>query len=252
MNVPIVCLIASYKEGPLIQGAIRSALKATPHVLVFDGPTEGVQIEDAEDTDCGSYQKYLKYVGEFDTETSKRNLMLQYARQITVKHKPFWILTLDADEILVWPEYLQDWLNMLQPGYPQSGENIAALKRTEATHRPDITRPLTVDGETFDIVTKSGNGMWTDIVPSRCIHSSIIKRYDVGCWRIETPDGVFGGLDNAQSPLPPMYGEPHIHHRAYMRRPERRVLRLHMGEEKRWKEANVFGQNLAEIENPNA
>ena len=241
MTDPIVCLIASYKEGALIQGAIRSALKATPHVIVFEGPTEGIEIEGADDTNLGPYTKYLKYKGNFESETVKRNAMLDYARMKNPV-KPFWILTLDADEIIVWPEFLIDWLGLLRPGYPQSSENIAALKRTEAAYRPDMVKEI--DG--LEVVTQSSSGLWTDLAPSRCVHSSLVKRYDVGCWRIETPDGNFGTLDHIDAEHPPLFGEPHIHHRAYMRRPERRVLRLHEGEEKRWMEQNL-GSNVARI-----
>ena len=214
---PIVVLISSYKEGSLVQGAIRTALEVTNNVIVFEGPTEDVVIENADVTDTGGWQ--LQGIGVWETETSKRNHMLEHARKM-MNHS-FWIVTLDADEIIVWGEHLQDWLGILKPGYPGE-ENIVSMKRTE----PHLA---IINGEERDF-------LWTDICPSRCVHSSIVKRYDVGCWRIETPAGTFGTLDNRQSEFPPMFGEPHIHHRHYMRRPERKVLRLSQGEEKRWRE----------------
>lgn len=203
MTDPIVALIAGHKEGSLIQGAIRSALKAQPHfVIVYDCPVTGVKVE-GEPTNLGkSYTRYLSLKDhEFPTQYDMRNAMLGEARRKMRGH-PFWTLILDADEVLVWGEYLPDWLGQLKPGYPHSMENLIPLKLT---------------GFVNDVAMK---------VPSRVVHSSLIDEYLCGCWVFSDASGNVGVLGHTESEFMPAQGEPHIHHRHHMRRPERKSTRL--------------------------
>lgn len=246
MTDPIVALISSYKEGTLIQGTIRSVLACNPAlILVNDSPTKDVKVTwnevNAEDTDTGfrwltkpttepdfaplylhATQFDLEQPSSFPSESVKRSYMLAKARRRI--EGDFWILTIDADEILIWGEYLQDWLNILQPGYPDSIENIVPLKRTEAAWR-----------ET--------GGFATDIAPSRLVHSSLVERYLVSCWQVQTPDGKTVALSHSPAERMPMYGEPHIHHRSYLRRHERAAIRAHEGEERQ------HSQHLSDLSN---
>lgn len=221
-EVPIVCFISTYKEGQLVQGAIRSALACTNRILVFEGLTETEGVE-GEPTQLGIYNKYLAGTGRWDSESEKRNAMLQHARQKW--QKDFWIMILDADELLVWGENLRDWLNQLNPGL-HGPENVVPLK---------ITEHILKDNGTWDT--------WE--APHRLYHSSIIIRYVVGSWQFEAPGGKLGVLNSQPSDLPPIYGEPHIHHRHYLRRGERQAFRAHEHEEARWKKANMIGDGLA-------
>lgn len=208
MHDPIVCLISSYREGELIQGAIRSVLPLNCPILVFEGPTS-VQRPGGPKTEVGNFSDRLcgwKH-GEWIDEAAKRNEMLEHARS-EMRHNPFWLLTVDADEILVWAEYLPDWLNVLRPGYPASNENIVPMK---------LTMPGT-DDETI-------NGPVTWIQPSRLIHSSIIDHYQIGLLVAETPDGKQASYTAYRSAMPPCFGEPHIHHRYYLRRGDRAKMR---------------------------
>lgn len=207
MHDPIVCLISSYREGELIQGAIRSVLPLACPIVVFEGATS-VEKPGGPKTDSGAMYEFVdtwKY-GEWANEAAKRNAMLTHARYL-VDNSPFWILTVDADEILLWAEYLSDWLNALQPGYPH-GENIVPMK---------LTVPAT------DELTHNGPITW--IQPSRLIHSCIIARYVTGLAVAETPDGKEAVFNAERSYTPPCFGEPHIHHRYYLRRGERGKMR---------------------------
>lgn len=234
-EIPIVCFISTYREGKLPRGAIRSALKATPHIIVFEGLTESEHVE-GEATSLGrQYRQYLKEIAVWKSETEKRNAMLAYARRFF--RNDFWILILDGDEILVWGEYLRDWLDVLKPG-ADSAENVVPLKRTEAS-------TAWIENEDGVKVT---NGIYTDIAPSRLYHSSIIHSYYVGCWQFHTPDGQIAVMSHRQSDRPPAYGEPHIHHRSYLRRHDRAEFRARDHEEKRWLKENTPSviQNLTE------
>lgn len=221
---PIVCLVSTYREGNLARGAIRSALKATQNIIVFEGLTETEHIN-GDPTIFGNYKKYLKSTANWKSESDKRTAMLKYAKRHYGSN--FWCLLVDADEILVWGEYLQDWLHVLSPG-PGSDENIVPIKVTEGTIR---TTEIELEGEQKVEIPM---GVWTDIGPSHLYHASIIDHYVVGAWQFATPDGRVGVLDRKPAMRPPMMGEPHIHHRSYLRRGDRKEFRASGHEEQRW------------------
>ena len=221
---PIIALISSYKEGSLIQGTIRSIYDVAMKIIIFDGKHQEEDIEGPA-TNLGIYHNAERVYflhGEWDSETDKRNAMLECAKsRFAIADSGFWILTIDADEILVWGEYLPDWLEALNPGYP-GDENIVPIKRTEMQLHP---------------TTKN---VWTDLAPSRLVHSSMIKEYLVGCWKIKTPDDLEGFLNHVSpAPMPAVPGEPQIHHRAYLRRNARSKHRSSQGEEAKWIADNV-------------
>lgn len=219
MADPIIALISTYKEGKLPQGAIRSVISIAQDIVVFEGPTEGYEVE-GDKTDLGRFRRFLRSNTSWPDEHTKRTAMLNDTRKLIMRGKPFWALVIDGDEILIWGEYLQDWLNVLEPGYPHSEENLVPIKRTEAAWK------AYADGAV---------GPYADIAPSRLYHSSFVAEYRVGAWGITTTDGKEGYLDHRESERPPVYGEPHIHHRPYLRRHERASLRLsaYEGEEQR-------------------
>lgn len=213
MTNPIAVLISSYKEGKLIQGAIRSALTCDPvGIWIMDGKQDQGDIP-GEETDpelptLGWITPFSIRYQDFDKESEKRTALFEWMQEET-KNAPLWVLTLDADEILVWGEYLIDWLHVLKP---ENGEGVVPLKRTEA-HWAET------------------GGFHTDVAPSRLVHSSLIKRYLVSCWHVETPSGEKIALGHWKAERQPLYGEPHIHHRPYLRRFERGEIRAHEGEE---------------------
>lgn len=239
-NDPVICCISSYKEGQLIQGAIRSVHRHVHSIFVCEGATEPEMPEENESyipTDLGPYSPQAGisftrsglsyYEGTWKSEADKRSSILRDARRV-LPFADFWILVLDADEILVWGEYLVDYLSVLNPGR-NSVENVPSLKRTEAA-----MVPYRENMQSDEIYANRPVGVWTDLCPSRCYHSSLIERYSVGAWQIITQNGQTAYLDNKPSERTPAFGEPHIHHRPYLRRGERKSLRLTHGEEERW------------------
>lgn len=209
MHDPVVCLISSFREGELIQGAIRSASQCSDRIMVWEGATNAKASPTAgEKTRLGPMGVHVNdlHYGTWGDEAQKRNAMVQSAREHM--RKPFWMLTLDADEILVWSEYLGDWLNALRPGYPRSDQNVVPIK-------------ITVPG--YDDETKHGPA--TYIQPSRLVHSSLVGQYTNGLVLAVTPDGAKLDFSAYRSEIPPIVGEPHIHHRYYLRRPDRAAIR---------------------------
>lgn len=219
MTDPIVALIATCKEGQLVQGAIRSALACCSEVFVYEGLTEPAEVS-GDDTDVGKWYPFVNwYEDEWAAESAKRSEMLAAAK--LHMQGDFWILTLDADELLVWGENLPDWTGQLNPGYfgkgkgtGTTGENVVPLLRTEARWDSGL--------------------VYADVAPSRLVHSSLVDRYLVSCWQAVTPDQQTVVFDHYKSERQPFPGEPHIHHRAYLRRGERKLQRLSKGEEQRW------------------
>lgn len=226
MHDPVVCLISSFREGELIQGAIRSAVPCSEKIIVWEGSTNPKASPGmGEKTRLGDMGTAVSnfHVGAWGDEAKKRNAMLQHARDLM--QKPFWILTLDADEILVWSEYLGDWLNALRPGYPRSDQNVVPVK-------------ITVPG--YDEETKHGPA--TYIQPSRLVHSSLVARYTNGLVLAVTPDGAKLDFSAYRSEIPPVVGEPHIHHRYYLRRPDRAKTRGYQLEQEELRKAGVIDE----------
>lgn len=230
--IPIVVLISSYREGTLIQGAVDSVLQIATDILIYEGAvTEGSVIGVPTKLDYATQQLVYFRTGKWEKESEKRTEMVLEAK----KKQPggCWILTLDADEIVVWPEHLPALLNQLSPGYPKSPENIPSLKLTENIWvSNDNQYPF--DNENPNSGEYRSIGFWTDYAPSHLFHSSLIERYTVGGWRFLTPDGKEGILDRRPAPNMPCFGEPHIHHRPYLRIGERKELRLSNEEELEW------------------
>jgi len=193
-------------------------------IIVWEGSTNPKASPTAgEKTRIGPMQLAVNEfkTGSWGDEAKKRNAMLSSARHVI--GKPFWILTLDADEILVWSEYLTDWLNALRPGYPRSDQNVVPLK-------------ITVPG--YDEETKHGPA--TYIQPSRLVHSSLIDHYTNGLVLAVTPDGAKLDFSSYRSELPPVVGEPHIHHRYYLRRPDRARTRGYQLEQEELKKSGII------------
>lgn len=222
MSSPILVLISSYKEGTLIQGAIRSALQIrNAYVLIAEGPTEGVTVEGDETSfgweavewpnyECEGVRVFYTR-GTWPNERGKRNTLMAMARG----YGDCWFFPLDADEIIVWGEHIPDFLSQLRPGYPNSGENLVKLKLTEMSELNE-------------------HGNFSTRMAPRIIHSTMIAEYMVAGYMAKTPDNLFLYLGHEETEYPPALGEPHIHHRPYLRRPERKVLRLGAGEERRF------------------
>lgn len=231
---PIYAMVSTYQEGPYWEGCIRSLIGAVDHIFILEGSCVPKKKElHGEPTNIGIYQHsdgITVGIGRYPNEAAKRNALVGMAR--ATGRNPFWILTIDADEILVWGEYLRDWLYILDPS---QGQCMVPLKRTEALWNDlyIVDKELNAFGLTYDGKTIWGHYQ-TYIAPSRCIHSSILDKYIVGTYIYKNMDGVECSLGHELVPQFPMPGEPHILHRPYYRVGERGNLRLRVEDEHRY------------------
>jgi hypothetical protein len=218
----VVGLVSSFREGRMLTSAIES-LRALDGVLVYEGPVEGNEpagpVSVYGNVDRG---KVKIYDGEWASDAVKRTAMLQKAK--IAWPGELWGVWLDGDEILLWGEYLKDWL-----------EPVVALGTPENP----------VGGWPISLVELDSSVAWC---MGKVVRLDLIRRYLVSSSYIEMTDGTrrtVGNVD-AWSPLdgpmqhvngrphwrarPPLQGEPHLQHRPSLRDPGRQVERQNEAE----------------------
>lgn len=231
----IVGLISSYREGSLLRSCIASARTGCDSVCVFEGPI-GDELPDSTKADFPLPLEYLPSkitIGRWKSDAVKRTKMLWWARNRWVQQKlepdeerdPLWILWLDGDEILLWGEYLRDWIERAEK---ESGAGGFPLRLVE------------LDGS----VAKAYG---------RIVRGDLVERYLVAAYQLELVGGMIIALPNVQicaaggvpygygedkqitiedlaELRPPLAGEPHILHRPMLRDPAREAQRQHEAE----------------------
>lgn len=197
-------------------------------VAVFEGPVgEAPMTGEASPLTPAQKMGAIVKSGAWASDAAKRTAALEWARDKWKgmqpkgsKHAgPLWILWLDGDEVLIWPEFLRDFLHRASQ---VEGAFNWLIRLTE-----------------FDGSTAHCSG--------KCIRGDIVERYLVSSYQIEI-NGMTIALPNVPiwkpgEPLgevnrPPLQGEPHILHRSGLRAPSRTAARLHD------KEAEWFPQAL--------
>jgi hypothetical protein len=217
----IIACISAYREGRLLEGARASAAAGCDRVIVCDGPVE-----------------------RWGGDAGKRTHMLELARSEGArvraqkkgrKDEPLWVLWLDADELLLWGEYLRDWIGRVEE---ETGAGGFPLRIVE------------LDGSVA-------------LAYGKVIRADYVRRYLHSSYQVELTNGVVVALPNVKicgaggvpygpfphrpdpsgvlvpappgSPeveeylgrhRPPLAGEPHLLHRSLLRSPERSVRRL--------------------------
>ena len=114
----IVCLIATWSDGPLLARAVRSAGPFVDEVIVLDGVYRGVAAENnrrkgSPAADLAGARNAGALICEapesaWPDEVSKRNVLLELARAFEPEAR--WALVLDADEQLERGEALASYL----------------------------------------------------------------------------------------------------------------------------------------------
>jgi hypothetical protein len=217
----VVGLVSSFREGPMLATALRS-LEALEHVCVFEGPVEG-------NVPSGPVSELIKRPGLFfsegvwETDAAKRTAMVEWCRR-RWPGKPVWGLWLDGDELLLWGEYLGDWL-------------------WRVSQQGDDANP--VAGWPFPLVELDGS---VAICMGKLVRVDLIRRYLVSSSYIEMMDGSRRTVGNtkvysiSEGPLvenwrarPPLAGEPHLQHRPVLRSKLREVERQHRAEDRNYR-----------------
>ncbi len=217
----ILGLVPSYREGPLLEAALRS-LAPLDGTVVFEGPVEGNPPAGVE-SKIPAGLVTVRVDGEWETDADKRTAMLNLAKRKWPGE--LWGLWLDGDEILLWGEYLRDWLlRVTQQGTPDNP----------------------VGGWPFALVELDST---TTLCMGKLVRLDLIARYLISSSYIELVNGdrrTVGNVDYwnpLEGPLvrgddgrphwrarPPLQGEPHLQHRPVLRDRGREVERQHVAE----------------------
>lgn len=232
----VTVLLPTYKEGSLAASAIRSVLvPGVHHIVQFEGPVgDDAALSSPHDLMPSALMppgvEFHSRIGRWKDDAAKRTAMLQYAQDYEseiLDGRPLWILWLDGDEILLYGEYLADYV-------------LRAEKTTGA------------GGFALRLVELDGSVSFTH---NRIIRGENVKRYVHSIMTIELLSGLTVSLPNVQIcaqggvPMkidgskveledlatlrPPLMGEPHILHRSVLRDPNRVAVRQ-SDAEKQW------------------
>lgn len=239
-DVTIVGLVSAYKEGALVRGAIESLLRVRLDALyVYEGPAGdplGADVPESElpayragvgRSEPGELPRLCVHRARWRSDARKRDEMLQRAKR---EHPgPLWGVVVDGDEVLHNAEYLRDMVQAV------------------AWDDPEIARiPLR-------LIERDGS---VSIIGARVMRLDLLRSYDISSSLLTNIHGVQEGWGNRLelSPLwvegwaaamergqivclPPFPCEPCIVHRAHLRHPLRRGLRMQDQETKLFDEA---------------
>lgn len=243
----IVGLVSSFREGSLLESAIHS-LEALDAIVVFEGPVEQNASATGEPSAIpnrvGGLQVSTVH-GEWPADAAKRTAMIEWCQERKwLANEEVWGLWLDGDEVLLWGEYLHDWV----------------LRASQAG-----TEENPVAGWPLSLVELDGSVAWcmgklvrVDLIEKYLISSSFMQmkggvtvtKGNVQCWTpldgptqfVETPKATSpGGIERLPHwrARPPLQGEPHLLHRSRLRAPSRGVERQHRAEERNYKDVDL-------------
>lgn len=218
----VVGLVSSFREGPMLASAVRS-LAMLDHTFVYEGPVEGNPAAGPEsEVGLNVRQPITVVEGEWATDAAKRTAMVE-AVQARFPGEEVWGVWLDGDEILLWGEYLSDWI------WGQTQQAIYNDPDAPLAHCP------------LPLVELSG---LTIMCLGKVIRVDLIERYLISSSYMEWKNGyrmTFGNVDHwnpVDGPLilmedgrphwrarPPLQGEPHLQHRPVLRSRLRTVER---------------------------
>lgn len=215
----IIALISSYQEGELLNSAIDSTLPLDM-TMVFEGMTTADANIDGKFLHpkiSPNGVSYRYYEGWWKSDADKRTDMLEEAKAYD---DDAWIIWVDADEILLYGEYLKDHVRRAEQETATGGTTI---------------RIVEYDGSVAQCYGK-------------IVRASKIKHYIMSSYEIELENGMVVALPNVpicsaggipigeitqrDDPMfginrPPLIGEPHLLHRHGLRDPKREAPRLH-------------------------
>lgn len=217
--IRVVGLVSSFCEGPMLRTAVRS-LAALDHILVFDGPVERNPPSGPRSETGGLGKGAVVVEGEWATDAAKRTAMVEWAKaRLNPTGGPLWGLWLDGDEILLWGEYLHDWLWRVS----QQGDD----------DNPVAGWPLPLVELDGAVSMCMGKLLRIDLVERYLVSSSYIElvggtRRTVGNVFYWTPKD--GPLVENWRARPPLQGEPHLQHRPILRSKLRDVERQNEAE----------------------
>lgn len=237
--LPIVGLLSTFAEGPLGEAAARSLARACDRLIIGEGP---IGEATARPHRWPSIKAGHLLTGEWPTDAAKRTALVRAAQEAT-GGKPFWVVWLDGDEILLWPEHLRLWIHRAE------AEDWAATSSDLKQTGGFPVRLVELDGTT---VQATGRVIRGDLIEAY-LHSivevkmksllSSIPLPNVPAWEPGREETLPGG-ETIQVPAdtitgyrrPPLQGEPHILHLSALRDPGRGAERQSEAEVRGYRE----------------
>lgn len=229
----IVGMCSAYKEGRLVQAALRSLLMVgLDRLYVFEGPAGEPLGDDVPDSDYAHFGIggiAVLHHGRWRTDGRKRNEMLQRAKN-DFPGQPFWCVVVDADEVLVNGEFLRDRLQFLLWEDERKGATIA-----DPANPPMARWPLHLMEHNGSMAVITARVFRGDLLSSIDISSSVVTNVSgvrEGWGNFEAASAVWienwlGAIDKGMMiAWPPLPCEPHLVHRSNLRHPSRRGLRM--------------------------
>ncbi len=212
----------------MLASAVAS-LADLDHVVVFEGPVEGnpeVGPESVIPRGKSWSQRLTVVRGAWASDAAKRTAMVEWVhrRAWLNEHEP-WGLWLDGDEILLYGEYLRDWLWRISQQGDDGNEVV---------------------GWPLALVELDGS---TSLCMGKLLRVDLVRRYLISSSYLELVNGTTRTVGNVEywNPLdgpvvrtadgrphwrarPPLHGEPHLQHRPVLRSKLRAVERQHVAE----------------------
>lgn len=192
---PIIGLCSSYNEGQLAIAAVRDLSKCCDRVLILEGPI-GETPNVGEPTQAWTGRKqpsnvFLKHGGPWATDAAKRTALLKWAQAMNTG--ACWGVTLDADEIMPWAEYLPDYIRHSESRGEAGGVELKVCFE---------------DGQVYTSRT-------------RCFRIDTVESYLISSVQLQLKSGLVWACALGFGKTGPLHGEPHVLHRGYLRSAER-------------------------------
>lgn len=237
-------MVSCYREGSLARAAIDSLQEVRlDRLYIYEGPageplpgempeTEMPEwVHDREMMDATRTGRSAVHVhsGRWRTDARKRNEMLQHAKR-DFPDGPLWAVVVDADEVLINGRFLRDRLQALV-----WDDEVKGAEPGNTSKPPWARWPLHLIEQDGSIHLITARVFRADLVAS-IDHSSSVVTNEHGvqegwgnyaarsaAWLEGWMRAVDAGVMIAWPPLP---AEPHLVHRANLRHPLRRGLRM--------------------------
>lgn len=238
----IVGLVSSYREGRMLRSVVDS-MRALDHVCVFEGPVDGNPPSGPPSELPPAQKEWHGRLsvndGAWASDAAKRTAMVEWVQRRRWLDDETWALWVDGDELLIWGEYLHDWV-------------------WRVSQQGDADNP--VAGWPIPLVELDGT---VSICMGKLVRVDLVRRYLISSSYVELINGERVTVGNVEfwnpvdGPLrhvevdagvtrphwrarPPLAGEPHLQHRPVLRSKLREVERQHVAEER-----NFEGVELA-------
>lgn len=231
--LPVVGLMPTFQEGELGIQAARSLAPACEVIFIAEGP---INYAPGEPGKWPSLKKTHVEYGAWGTDATKRTALVDRAKA-WASGRPFWILWLDGDEILLWGEHLRLWIARAEAEPWEGGD----LKVTGGFP----LRLVELDGTTVQSMGRILRGDLVDHYLHSAVEVKLIGREssmalpNVPNWSPGYTDETgraFPAEDETAYCRRPLQGEPHILHLSALRDPARQAERQSAAEVRGYKE----------------